>query len=262
MNDCFFCGPTDNPLTEEDIWPKWVSKLLRGKYGSDHFIHVRSVGDDTKGLWKSPNLKVTTDTVCNKCNNEWLSVFENNVVKPVATPLIIGDSRVVIRPGDQWQLAAWAYKMAMLLELVSPEDPRRFFTREDRKNFRITRLPDEHVRVFLANYKYGQHPAHMHQPLHDMTRRDDQRGFRLKISTVTAGCLAMQVMSVRSQETSEFVYASEIEFEFLGKARHAILPIWPPSSEAIRWPPAETMSQQDIEDWTDMWEKAQGMHKM
>jgi hypothetical protein len=38
MNNCFFCGPTDNPLTEEHVWPKWVSKLLKGKYGSDHFV--------------------------------------------------------------------------------------------------------------------------------------------------------------------------------------------------------------------------------
>ncbi|HET9830561.1 MAG TPA: hypothetical protein VFP91_02575 [Vicinamibacterales bacterium] len=28
-----------------------------GKYGSDHFIHVRSIGGDTTGVWKSTNLR-------------------------------------------------------------------------------------------------------------------------------------------------------------------------------------------------------------
>ena len=78
MNQCFFCGPTENKITEEHVWPLWVSELLRGKYGSDHFIHVRSTGSDTTGLWKSSNLKVTTKTVCDRCNNNWLSAFEND----------------------------------------------------------------------------------------------------------------------------------------------------------------------------------------
>ena len=38
MNQCFFCGPTENRITEEHVWPLWVSELLRGKYGSDHVI--------------------------------------------------------------------------------------------------------------------------------------------------------------------------------------------------------------------------------
>jgi hypothetical protein len=32
MNEWFFCRPTNNPLTEEHVWPRWVSRLLFGKY--------------------------------------------------------------------------------------------------------------------------------------------------------------------------------------------------------------------------------------
>lgn len=42
MNECFFCGPTENPLTEEHVWPQWVSRLLFGKYDSNHFVNIRS----------------------------------------------------------------------------------------------------------------------------------------------------------------------------------------------------------------------------
>ena len=37
------------------------------------------VGDNTTANWKSPqDLNVTTKTVCSGCNNEWLSIFEND----------------------------------------------------------------------------------------------------------------------------------------------------------------------------------------
>lgn len=63
MNKCFFCGNTERPLTEEHVWPVWVSKLLRGKYGSDHFVHIRSTRNETTGLWRAPVLKVTTEVM-------------------------------------------------------------------------------------------------------------------------------------------------------------------------------------------------------
>jgi hypothetical protein len=161
MNDCFFCGPTENPLTEEHVWPQWISRLLFGKYNSSHFVNVRSTGDNTTGLWKSRNIEVTTKTVCDKCNNVWLSNFENTDIKPIATPLITGNEDVVLSPGHQWKLAAWAYKMAMLLEeaIPPPEKPPLFFTRSERKQFRETTLAHERVRVFLSKYDYGQHSA-------------------------------------------------------------------------------------------------------
>ena len=145
--------------------------------------------------------------------------------------------------------------MAMLLEVVPPptERPPSFFTLSERKQFRDTTLAHERVRVFISKYKYGQHPAHAKLPRHTLTERAEQRrSFDLKISTMTAGSLGMQVMAVRSTQSAQLVYASEIEFEFLGKATQSIVPIWPPNSDAVRWPPAQTMTQQDIEDWTDM----------
>ena len=70
---------------------------------------------------------------------------------------------------------------------------------------------------------------------------------------MTGGALGMQVMAVRSVSTRELVYASEIEFEFLGKAKDAVVRIWPPNDDAVRWPPSRAMTQQDVEDWTGMW---------
>lgn len=62
---------------------------------ADHFVHIRSTGNETTGLCKAPVLKVTTKCVCGKCNNNWLSEFENDVIKPIASPLILAELRSV-----------------------------------------------------------------------------------------------------------------------------------------------------------------------
>ena len=128
MNGCFFCGPTDTPLTEEHVWPKWVSRLLLERYNSDHFRHLRAAGDNTTANWRSRHLDVTTTTVCSSCNNEWLSIFENDQIKPLASPLIVEGEAVELTPKSQSRLAAWAYKMAMLVEVANPDQPVEFFT--------------------------------------------------------------------------------------------------------------------------------------
>ena len=206
MDSCYFCSSTTSVITEEHVWPKWVSRLLFGQYNSDHFMHVRSTGDSTTGLWKSRYLDVTTTTVCAACNNEWLSVFEDKQIKPLATPLIVSSDPTQLTPAAQSLLAAWAYKMALLIEITNLDKPPEFFTAAERLLFRQTTLAHPLVRVFVSRYDYGQHPAHALTSLRTYTQRDGPRkSFQLKISTITAGHLAMQVMSVRSPESGELV---------------------------------------------------------
>ena len=255
MNGCFFCGPTDSPLTKEHVWPKWVSRLLLGQYNSDHFRHLRAAGDNTTANWRSRHLDVTTKTVCSDCNNKWLSIFENDQIKPLASPLIVGGDAVELTPESRSRLAAWAYKMAMLVEVANPDKSVEFFTPAERLLFRQTTTAHPLVRVFLSRYDFGQRPAHALTPCHRFEEKTGaRRTFYLKLSTITAGHLAMQVMSVRSAESNELVPASEMEFEFCGTARDAVIPIWPIVPESPSWPPVHTMSHDDIEAWTSMWE--------
>jgi hypothetical protein len=201
MNECFFCGPTVNSLTEEHVWPRWVSRLLFGKYDSNHFVNVRSTGDSTTGLWRSRNIDVTTETVCSSCNNVGLSSFENTKIKPIATPLITANNEAVLSPGDQWKLAAWAHKMALLLEVAIPPNERAplFFTPAERQQFRDTTLANERVRIFLSNYDCGQHPGHAHLPTQTLTEREGERkSFDLKIFDLVYFCPACRG-SVRSK---------------------------------------------------------------
>ena len=69
---------------------------------------------------------------------------------------------------------------------------------------------------------------------------------------MTAGSLAMQLIALRSASSGELVPAKEIEIELQGKARDALVEIWPPTSAEMGWPPAAAMTPQSIEDWTTM----------
>jgi hypothetical protein len=52
---------------------------------------------------------------------------------------------------------------------------------------------------------------------------------------------------------------TEMEFEMLGKSKVAIAPIWPPTNEAVRWSSLEVMKTEDVENWTEMWSKAENV---
>ena len=65
---------------------------------------------------------------------------------------------------------------------------------------------------------------------------------------MTAGCLAMQVLSVRSVASNELVPAGTLGLDVFGRARGTVSPIWPPVPGNLEWPPARTMSHQDLED--------------
>jgi hypothetical protein len=141
--------------------------------------------------------------------------------------------------------------MAMQVEVANKDKPVEFFAPAERLLFRKSTSAHPFVGVFLSRYDFGQRPAHALTPQHAFTQRfGARRTFYLKISTITAGHLAMQVMSVRSADSNALVPASEIEFEFCGTAIDAVTPIWPSVQKSLSWPPTHTMSHQDIEDWT------------
>ena len=249
---CFLCGDTNGPLTEEHIWPRWVSRRLCGRKDSfdHHFTHVRTTGEISTSKRTSRHLRVTTKTLCSDCNCRWLGDFENRIA-PVVSPLIIGEDVVALAlaPESRALLAAWAYKMAMLLEVSHPNASTEFFTPvAERLRFRQTASAPWRVHVFVGRYNFSQRLAHATI----LRQTFAQRAFYLQLATLTAGHLAMQVMAVRSVASNDLVSAEQMNYEFCGPARETVVPIWPPMPGYLEWPPARTMSDQDIEDVSSM----------
>lgn len=74
---CPFCGAAD--LTDEHIFPDWVSRLFR-----DKGMKLRGRLDQTV-------------PVCGRCNHRWLSVLEQSA-QPILTPMIEGQDRITLTP--------------------------------------------------------------------------------------------------------------------------------------------------------------------
>jgi hypothetical protein len=101
---CAFCRATE--VTDEHVWPKWISGQLRGHRG---FTMATPHGPR-----KMRSLDITAP-VCVTCNNRWLSVLEKDV-QPVLGPLIYGEERT-LSPDEQRRLATWVVKTALMLDL-------------------------------------------------------------------------------------------------------------------------------------------------
>jgi hypothetical protein len=253
--ECLFCGSTTNRFTEEHVWPKWVSKELRKMLkGTKQFRTLRSSGQTTTLNKLTHFLEIKTDRVCDTCNGIWLSRFENEQVKPIATIMLRGTLAVPLTRAVQSILAAWAYKTSMLLEVANPDTVHFFFDKADFQAFRRITLPPETAAVYLGYYDCKGRLAHSQNPMHRLTEKfGNRRTLRFKITTLTAGHLALQVLTVRNEATGELVPAKDVAFELTGTAPEAIAQIWGGVDRYPFWPPRRRMNHQDVEDWTNMY---------
>ena len=111
-DSCPFCGDCEE-MSDEDVYPKWVSKHFARHYGGF------SVGTPF-GQRATATLKITAP-IGRACNNTWLSVLENDV-KAVMTPMIDGPEPGeppcrTLTPAQQRLLATWAVKTALMFDL-------------------------------------------------------------------------------------------------------------------------------------------------
>ncbi len=103
---CAYCGTRST--SDEHVFPVWVSSALGSTGG--FVIHGRRKPRQTN------KIPVTTDRVCETCNNGWLSVLENDS-KPVIESMLLGRDRHLSET-DQERLGAWAYKTTLMLDMV------------------------------------------------------------------------------------------------------------------------------------------------
>lgn len=210
-DQCAFCGATGT--TDEHVFPRWVSREL---------VKLAPLQVMTeRGPRQSRSLEITVP-VCEKCNNRWLSVLENDV-QPVLRPLIRGEERT-LTPADQRVLAAWAAKTALMLDLASgaPIIPTGFYY-----EFRQLRTALPSQAVWLAAY-LGKSKAIWaeHRGLHlGVNEAEPPNAF---VTTFSVFRVVFQVVGHFTKGGATF---KEGRLLSLG-----LFPIWPARGEAAEWP--------------------------
>src|SRR5688572_9634129 len=88
---CIFCGPTDAKITNEHIWPQWISELFYKKPKKNQYRVVRASAHTTglavmRRTFHSADLDSRVKVVCEPCNTTWMSDLENTHAKPLLSP--------------------------------------------------------------------------------------------------------------------------------------------------------------------------------
>jgi hypothetical protein len=211
LDRCPFCN--GDAETDEHVFPGWISRLLSARGGliDKGSAHGR----------KLPKIDRTA-RCCEACNNEWLSVLENDV-STILGPMIRGDDRQ-LEPNEQKLLATWALKTAIMLDLTSgnPTVPTGFF-----HLLRQRREPFESAIVDIGAYIDSSWAAWAQlRPLHigiEATERPNG-----VVVTMLVGRVTFQV--VAHFALGDLAIESRIYKDALAR-------ICPPNPNPLEWPP-------------------------
>jgi hypothetical protein len=182
--------------------------------------------------YRDPFTTVAGD-VCEPCNTGWMHELEESS-RPLLGHFIQGDARN-IRFWRQALVATWAIKTAMVWECVSPND--RTIPLVVLRAFHVMQRPGMRQQVWLGRYA-GEEPHSFQRtaghaigvPPRRPDVPDEAHAYFIAINV---GQLALAVCGHLLQTESRFKMPTEFAA--------SLIPIWPPTIEVVKWPPAETI---------------------
>ena len=112
--ECVFCRATDVPMSDEHVFGNWIHRLFgRDPNGRAEVVNAEGVPMG----WNRGLFSDVLTIVCDECNNEWMSVMENDV-SALLGPMILDGRTTVLPPPFQAKLAAWAVKTAFVADYL------------------------------------------------------------------------------------------------------------------------------------------------
>jgi hypothetical protein len=220
LDRCAFCGETD--LTDEHVFPRWVSRKIVGTYGS--------MRRETPYGVKPQNTIEQIAQICATCNNEWLGTLENDV-SPILGPMIVGP-----QPGEplcrqldsdqQRLIATWAVKTAYMLDLSGQQPIIPAFYYQQLRQYREA-LPS--TVVWIAGYNgmdravYATHGG----ICLDASRIGEHNAF---MTTFSVCRVIFKVIGYANPAGPQVTFTYDSRFE------PALQRIWPVQPEPVEWP--------------------------
>lgn len=222
---CVFCG--GGPTTKDHVWPDWVGKLIRDHTGVDSY--PTTVGDKE---WVSPRIDFQVKRVCEPCNSGWMSRMERTV-QPFLGTMILGDpSSATLSTIQQRRLAAWAVKLALMLDFAHEKNP--IIPPSEYEMFYKRRRPHSGMTVWLTAYSGSHWGAWAHRTSLHHRRRAFKAVLpapeheNLYILTFTVFRVVFQVI--------HYFGGQGIKVEESWPWTQSLIPLWPRGNEPVVWP--------------------------
>ncbi len=194
---------------------------------------------DTDHGERNPFTTVCGD-VCQECNTGWMHELEESA-KPVLRNLIQGDSRK-LKFWRQTLGGTWAVKTAMVWDSVVPRAhtiPRTVLHtlhRTQRLNLRQQVWIGRYVGA-QPHHSFRQTAAHVVGPV--TGGLDDPNEAHAYIAALSVGQLAFVVYG--------HVLGVPHPLNLPEALTSKLIDVWPPTQDVLVWPPAETLTDDDLE---------------
>jgi hypothetical protein len=217
---CPFCNAAGD-LTAEHVWPDWFIKAVAQR------------GDSVSIDGVARPLRHLTIDVCGTCNNEWMSVLEQDARTLLAD--MLRTRRTTLDAAQQERLAAWATLKAYELEYLS----RRTTPRGYLQDLRNKRVPPHGISVWLGAYTPDE-PARAWIRYHRVSALSPDGPVGVNVFSVT-----FTLYQVVLQVIGHYV-AGNVVMRDSGPAAGAISQLWPVSDEQVTWPLPQGFSHDSI----------------
>lgn len=234
---CIFCGGRVN--SKEDVWPKWMLKLLRKSDDEKVPMQTRRYKEAPKE-WMTIDSALKVGNVCRGCNNGWMSRLENDV-RPILSPMIVGTSGTVTA-SQQERIITWLTKTALMFDSLDKGEV--FYDVLDRYHFRQTVTPFSDTYGWLGHYPStsGIRSFADHRTL--KTKLNSGNFAKIHVLTLSVGQLVLQIASVKKLEHNELT--AQMEFQTIGpRLTDALIQVWPVKLRGVQWPPSLSFNDRE-----------------
>lgn len=227
---CYWCGAT--PLSREDLIPQWLLAVLAEiSPSADGFNSAWDYVDrtgDTSRTFPQRRPEIVVRSVCEPCNNGWMSDLEARTM-PVLGPLVRG-SGARLSIDDQLVLACWAAKTVALLDTFQAGSI--MLSEIDKAQIRLDRVAPTgfHIRLGYrtdaVETPTNLYLAGMNARLvgTSVTSNPDQNGFAV---TIGIGHVAICVYGGPAFDAPER----------WRDGGNLPMMVWPPTPAGLSWPP-------------------------
>ena len=245
---CIFCN--GSALTREHVIPDWIREIIPKKPYHGHAFalnttlpsrapRARRLRHKSIRRHQGHPISRKVRAVCRRCNTGWLSNLENEL-KPQIKALVLGEA-LNLTPWDQRRLSTWAAKTSMTAEFIHPKTAAVTF--EEREHLRLHREPPRAFNVWAGHYVGSRYTTDLHHHsvhLSVRTPTSPKTGVapNTQATIIGLGRLFLQISS------SSF---HGLQMNLKDEATSNLRRIWPPRGANLSWPPARSLTDQDID---------------
>jgi hypothetical protein len=222
--ECLFCQNLAD--SNEDMFPRWILKTLKTKE-----LTFRQIGTKPPRITKSPRVKIKS--VCQQCNNRWMSNLENQS-KPTIEKMLenIPSS---LTTSQQTLLSQWAVKTAIILDSV--ESHVRFYLKDECEKFKASKDIPRETAVWLGRFTERRHSAFGSS--FSVYQNDVAPISHGCVATILVGHLIFHILTIRTSPT----YVKPIRIaDGLARRDELLIRVWPAQTNDINWPPPHSFS--------------------